>query len=103
MNPITLYLTSNFIGGLGYHKLATRLAGGRSNNSSTPTSRAGCGELMISLTGRAPLVWFAWFLHRRKNLFAALNSVLDSTESPLPGVRFSASPVYSDKPIGNNP
>ncbi len=28
MNPITLYLTSNFLGGLGFEKLARRLAGG---------------------------------------------------------------------------
>lgn len=66
MNPITLYLTSNFLGGLGYHKLATRLAGGPVKQFFDTHLAAGCGELMISLTGVLLFLWFAWFLHRRK-------------------------------------
>ena len=38
MNPLTIYLTSNFLGGLGFHKLATRLAGGPGKSFLTHTS-----------------------------------------------------------------
>jgi predicted acyltransferase len=66
MNPITLYLTSNFLGGLGYHKLAVRLAGGPVKQYFDTRIAAGCGELVISLVGVLLFLWFARFLHRRK-------------------------------------
>ena len=66
MNPITLYLTSNFLGGLGYHKLATRLAGGPVKSFFDTHVAAGCGELIISGIGVALFIWFAYFLYRRK-------------------------------------
>jgi len=66
MNPITLYLTSNFLGGLGYHKLAVRLAGGPVKQFFDTRIAAGCGELVISLVGVLLFLWFARFLHRRK-------------------------------------
>jgi predicted acyltransferase len=66
MNPITLYLTSNFLGGLGYHKLATRLAGGPVKSFFDTHVAAGCGELIVSAIGVALFIWFAYFLYRRK-------------------------------------
>jgi len=66
MNPITLYLTSNFLGGLGYHRLATRLAGGPVKSFFDTHVGAGCGELVISAIGVALFLWFARFLYRRK-------------------------------------
>ncbi len=66
MNPITLYLTSNFLGGLGFHKLATRLAGGPVKGFFDTHIAAGCGELAISATGVVLFIWFAYFLYRRK-------------------------------------
>ena len=48
MNPIALYLISNFMGGLGYHKLATRLAGGSVKNFFDTHVADGFGELLIS-------------------------------------------------------
>jgi predicted acyltransferase len=66
MNPITLYLTSNFLGGLGFHKLATRLAGGPVKSFFDTHIAAGCGELVISLVGVLLFVWFARFLYQRK-------------------------------------
>ena len=66
MNPITLYLTSNFLGGLGYHRLATRLAGGPVKSLFDAHVAAGFGELVISAVGVALFLWFAHFLYRRK-------------------------------------
>ena len=66
MNPITLYLTSNFLGGLGFHKLATRLAGGPVKSFFDTHVAAGCGELVISGIGVALFIWFARFLYHRK-------------------------------------
>jgi len=66
MNPITLYLTSNFLGGLGYDKLATRLGGGPVKHFFDTHVAAGCGELIISAIGVALFIWFAHFLYRRK-------------------------------------
>jgi predicted acyltransferase len=66
MNPITLYLTSNFLGGLGFHKLAIRLAGGPVKNFFDTHVAAGCGELVISAAGVLLFVWFARFLYQRK-------------------------------------
>jgi predicted acyltransferase len=66
MNPITLYLTDNLLGGLGYHKLATRLGGGPVKSFFDTHIAAGCGELIISAIGVALFIWFAHFLYRRK-------------------------------------
>jgi len=66
MNPITLYLTSNFLGGLGFHKLALRLAGGPVKQFFDAHLVVGSGELVISLVGVLLFVWFARFLHQRK-------------------------------------
>jgi predicted acyltransferase len=66
MNPITLYLTSNFLGGLGFEKLARRLAGGPVKKLLDAHVAAGFGELVISAVGVALFVWFAHFLYRKK-------------------------------------
>jgi predicted acyltransferase len=66
MNPITLYLTSNFLGGLGYHKLAMRLAGGPVASFLDAHVAKGFGQLVISAIGVALFLWFAHFLYRRK-------------------------------------
>jgi predicted acyltransferase len=66
MNPITLYLTSNFLGGLGFEKLARRVAGGSVKNFFDAHIAAGCGELVISAVGVALFIWFARFLYQRK-------------------------------------
>jgi hypothetical protein len=66
MNPITLYLTSNFLGGLGFEKLARRLAGGSVAEFFDTHIAPGFGELVISATAIALFLWFARFLHQRK-------------------------------------
>ena len=66
MNPLTIYLTSNFLGGLGFHKLATRLAGGPVKNFLDTHIATGCGELVISLVGVLLFIGFARFLYQRK-------------------------------------
>ena len=66
MNPITLYLASNFMGGLGFEKLARRLAGGPVKSFFDTHVAAGFGDLVISAIGVALFVWFARFLYQRK-------------------------------------
>jgi predicted acyltransferase len=66
MNPITLYLTSNFLGGLGFEKLGRRLSGGPVKSFFDTHVAAGCGELVIAATGVLLFVWFARFLYQRK-------------------------------------
>jgi predicted acyltransferase len=66
MNPITLYLASNFMGGLGFEKLARRLAGGPVKAFFDTHIGAGFGELVISATAIALFLWFARFLYVRK-------------------------------------
>ena len=66
MNPITLYLASNFLGGLGFEKLATRLAGGPVKDFFDTHIAPGCGALVISIVAVALFIWFAHFLYRRK-------------------------------------
>jgi hypothetical protein len=66
MNPITLYLTSNFIGGLGFEKLALRVAGGPVKNFLDTRVAEGFGELVISAVAVALFLWFARFLYQRK-------------------------------------
>ena len=66
MNPLTIYLTSNFLGGLGFEKLARRLAGGPVKNFLDTHVAAGFGDLVIAATAVALFIWFAHFLYRRK-------------------------------------
>jgi predicted acyltransferase len=66
MNPITLYLTSNFLGGAGFEKLALRLAGGPVKSFFDTHVAEGVGELVISIVGVLLFVWFARFLYQRK-------------------------------------
>jgi predicted acyltransferase len=66
MNPLTLYLTSNFLGGLGFEKLARRLAGGPVKNFFDTHVTVGVGDLVIAATTVALFLWFARFLYQRK-------------------------------------
>ena len=66
MNPITLYLTSNFLGGLGYDKLALRVAGGPVKQFLDTRVAQGCGQLAISLVGVLLFFWLAKFLYDRR-------------------------------------
>lgn len=66
MNPITLYLLSNFMGGGGYQRLGRRLAGGSVAEFFNAHVAAGVGDLVASLAGLAILLWFARFLYRRQ-------------------------------------
>ena len=66
MNPIALYLASNFMGGLGFVKLARRLAGGSVKQFFDAHLAARCGELVISLVGVLLFLWLARFLFQRK-------------------------------------
>jgi predicted acyltransferase len=65
-NPITLYLTSNFLGGGGFEKLALRLVGGSVKNFFDAHVTPGFGQLMIAVVGVALFVWMARFLYQRK-------------------------------------
>ncbi len=66
MNPLTIYLTSNFLGGLGFEKLARRLAGGPVKNFLDTHVAGGSGDLVIAATGVALFIGFARFLYQRK-------------------------------------
>jgi predicted acyltransferase len=66
MNPITLYLVSNFLGGEGYHKLALRLAGGPVLEYLNTHVAQGFGDVVVSLLGVALFFWLAHFLYRKK-------------------------------------
>ena len=66
MNPITLYLASNFMGGLGFEKLARRFAGGPVEKFFDAHVASGFGELVVSAVGVVLFVWFAYFLYRKK-------------------------------------
>jgi predicted acyltransferase len=64
MNSITLYLTSNFLG--GFRKLGLRLAGGDVKAFFDAHVAQGFGDLMVSATGLLLVFWFAHFLYRKK-------------------------------------
>jgi len=64
MNPITLYLLSNFIG--GYEKLALRLAGGSVKVFFDAHIARGFGDLVIAVVGVLLFVGLARFLYQRK-------------------------------------
>jgi hypothetical protein len=66
MNPITLYLTSNFLGGLGFEKLSRRLVGGPVQNFLDAHVAHGFGDLVIAAVAVALFIWFARFLYQRK-------------------------------------
>jgi predicted acyltransferase len=66
MNPITLYLTSNFLGGGGYDKLALRLAGGSVRKFLDTHVAEGFGGVVVAAVGVALFIWFARFLYQRK-------------------------------------
>ena len=66
MNPLTLYLASNFLGGLGFEKLARRLAGGPVKSFLDTHVAAGLGDLIIAATAVALFLWFARFLYQRQ-------------------------------------
>ncbi len=66
MNPITLYLASNFMGGLGFEKLARRLVGGPVKHFFDTHLAAGFGDLVIAAIAVALFLWFARFLYQRK-------------------------------------
>ncbi len=66
MNPITLYLTSNFLGGLGFEKLARRVAGGPVKAFFDTHVAHGFGELVIAATAIGLFLWYARFLYQRK-------------------------------------
>jgi predicted acyltransferase len=65
-NPIALYLVSNFLGGLGFEKLARRLAGGSVKSALDHHVALGSGDLLVALVGIGLFVWFAHFLYKRK-------------------------------------
>jgi predicted acyltransferase len=66
MNPITLYLVSNFLGGGGYVRMANRLAGGNVKEFINSHVASGAGDLLVSLVGVLLLIWLARFLYRRQ-------------------------------------
>ncbi|HXU79311.1 MAG TPA: heparan-alpha-glucosaminide N-acetyltransferase domain-containing protein [Methylomirabilota bacterium] len=63
MNSITIYLTSNIIG--GFSKLATRFAGG-DVRSFFNLRVAGLGDLLVAIIGLSLAFWFVHFLYRKK-------------------------------------
>jgi predicted acyltransferase len=66
MNPLTIYLTSNFLGGLGFEKLARRLAGGPVKHFFDTHVAAGFGDLVIAATAVGLFLWFAHFLYKKR-------------------------------------
>jgi predicted acyltransferase len=66
MNPLTLYLASNFMGGLGFEKLARRVGGGPVKHFFDAHVAAGFGNLVIAAVAVALFLWFARFLYQRK-------------------------------------
>jgi predicted acyltransferase len=64
MNSITIYLTSNIIG--GFRKLAGRLAGGDVRTFFDTHLARGAGDMLISVVGLLLAFWFVYFLYRRK-------------------------------------
>lgn len=66
MNPITLYLASNFMGGGGFQKLAARIGGGPVKQFLNDHIAKGFGDLTVCLIGVLLFVWFARFLYKRK-------------------------------------
>ena len=66
MNPITLYIVSNLLGGGGYHRLANRFGGGSIKQFLNDHLATGAGDVLVSVIGMLLLLWFARFLYRRQ-------------------------------------
>jgi len=66
MNSITIYMTSNLLGGGGFQRLAPRLAGGDVKNFFNNHVAQGAGELVIAIVGMLLAFWFVNFLYRKK-------------------------------------
>jgi predicted acyltransferase len=66
MNPITLYLVSNFLGGGGYVRMANRLAGGDIKQFINTHVASGAGDMLVSFVGVLLFIWLARFLYRRQ-------------------------------------
>lgn len=64
MNSITVYLTSNFIG--GFRRLAARLAGGDVQVWLNEHWTKGAGDMLVSVVGLLLMFYFVHFLYRRK-------------------------------------
>jgi hypothetical protein len=64
MNSITIYLTSNIIGGFG--KLGLRLAGGDVRAFLDAKVANGFGDLFVAMVGLLLAFWFVRFLFRQK-------------------------------------
>jgi predicted acyltransferase len=64
MNSITIYLTSNILG--GFRRLATRLAGGDVKDFLDAHLAKGSGDMVISIVGLLLAFWFVHFLYKRK-------------------------------------
>jgi predicted acyltransferase len=66
MNPLTLYMVSDFLGGPGFENLAPRLVGGSVKHFLDTHIGPGSGDLVSAATGVALFLWFARFLYQRK-------------------------------------
>ncbi len=64
MNSITIYMTSNIIG--GFRPLGRRLAGGDLKNFFDAHVAQGFGDLVIAIVGLGLAFWFVNFLYRKK-------------------------------------
>ena len=64
MNSITLYLTSNMLG--GFRRLGARLAGGDVQAWFNAHLVKGSGDMLVSIVGLLLVFWFANFLYRKK-------------------------------------
>lgn len=64
MNPLTIYLVDNILG--GFAGLASRLAGGNIKAGFDAHVAQGSGQLMISVAGLVLAFWLAHFLYRRQ-------------------------------------
>jgi predicted acyltransferase len=64
MNSITIYLTSNILG--GFRKLAARFAGGDVKVFLDDRVAKGCGDMAISIMGLLLAFWLVHFLYKRK-------------------------------------
>jgi predicted acyltransferase len=66
MNSITVYMAANVLGGGGFRRLATRLAGGDIRDFLDAHVTKGCGDMVISVVGLLLAFWFVHFLYKRK-------------------------------------
>jgi predicted acyltransferase len=64
MNSITIYLTSNAIG--GFRRLAGRFVGSDVRSFFETHVAVGCGDLVVAIVGLLLAFWFVRFLFNRK-------------------------------------